>query len=53
MRSRLKSLPQIKALWEHFRECGFRVLHDVEGGIDAWSREVDASVPRCQGCPDS
>ncbi|MBN8480165.1 MAG: Grx4 family monothiol glutaredoxin [Xanthomonadales bacterium] len=31
---------------EHFRERGFRVLHNVEGGIDAWSREVDPSVPR-------
>jgi monothiol glutaredoxin len=30
---------------EHFREHGFRVLHNVEGGIDAWSREIDASVP--------
>ncbi|HNR91093.1 MAG TPA: Grx4 family monothiol glutaredoxin [Dokdonella sp.] len=31
---------------EHFRERGFRALHNVEGGIDAWSREVDPSVPR-------
>lgn len=31
---------------EHFRERGFRVLHNVEGGIDAWSREVDPTVPR-------
>ena len=30
---------------EHFREQGFRVLHNIEGGIDAWSREVDSSVP--------
>ena len=30
---------------EHFRERGFRVLHNVEGGIDAWSREVDPAVP--------
>jgi monothiol glutaredoxin len=31
---------------EHFREHGFTDLYNVEGGIDAWSREVDASVPR-------
>jgi monothiol glutaredoxin len=31
---------------EHFREHGFTNLYNVEGGIDAWSREVDASVPR-------
>ncbi|HNV09591.1 MAG TPA: rhodanese-like domain-containing protein, partial [Dokdonella sp.] len=31
---------------EHFRERGFRVVHNVEGGIDAWSREIDSDVPR-------
>jgi len=31
---------------EHFRTLGFRRLFNIEGGIDAWSREVDASVPR-------
>lgn len=31
---------------EHFREHGFTNLWNVEGGIDAWAREVDASVPR-------
>ena len=31
---------------EHFRAEGFTDVHDLEGGIDAWSREVDASVPR-------
>jgi len=31
---------------EHFRERGFRTVHNVEGGIDAWSREVDPSIPR-------
>ncbi|HOX70616.1 MAG TPA: Grx4 family monothiol glutaredoxin [Dokdonella sp.] len=31
---------------EHFREHGFRVVHNVEGGIDAWSREVDPALPR-------
>jgi monothiol glutaredoxin len=28
---------------EHFRHLGFADVHNVEGGIDAWSREVDAS----------
>ena len=31
---------------EHFRGLGFSKLYNVEGGIDAWSREVDAAVPR-------
>lgn len=31
---------------EHFRGLGFSRVFNVEGGIDAWSREVDASVPR-------
>ena len=31
---------------EHFRGLGFRQVWNVEGGIDAWSREVDPSVPR-------
>ena len=31
---------------EHFRAEGFSDVHNLEGGIDAWSREVDASVPR-------
>jgi monothiol glutaredoxin len=31
---------------EHFRERGFRVVHNVEGGIDAWSSEIDPSIPR-------
>ena len=30
---------------EHFREHGFTQLYNVEGGIDAWSREVDSDVP--------
>jgi monothiol glutaredoxin len=30
---------------EHFRELGFRELFNVEGGIDAWSREIDPGVP--------
>jgi monothiol glutaredoxin len=31
---------------EHFRERGFRNLYNLRGGIDAWSAEVDPSVPR-------
>jgi monothiol glutaredoxin len=31
---------------EHFRALGFHDLYNVEGGIDAWSREIDPSVPR-------
>jgi len=30
---------------EYFRGLGFHDLHNVVGGIDAWSREVDSSVP--------
>jgi len=31
---------------EHFVEQGFRKVFNLVGGIDAWSAEVDASVPR-------
>jgi monothiol glutaredoxin len=31
---------------EHFRNQGFRNVHNVTGGIDAWSQRVDSSVPR-------
>ena len=31
---------------EHFRQLGFRDVSNVSGGIDAWSREIDPSVPR-------
>ena len=31
---------------EHFRSLGFRNVHNLKGGIDAWSREIDPSVPR-------
>ena len=31
---------------EHFREQGFRVVHNITGGIEAWSIEIDSSVPR-------
>ena len=35
-----------QAAAEHFRDRGFTNTHNVVGGIDAWSREVDPSVPR-------
>ena len=31
---------------EHFRGLGFAQVYNVEGGIDAWSREIDPTVPR-------
>ena len=31
---------------EHFRAEGFTDVHNLEGGIDAWSREVDPAVAR-------
>ena len=31
---------------EHFVQQGFRNVWNVEGGIDAWSLNVDPSVPR-------
>lgn len=31
---------------QHFAQQGFRNLHNMVGGIDAWSNEVDDSVPR-------
>jgi monothiol glutaredoxin len=30
---------------EHFRNQGFSNVANVAGGIDAWSREIDSSVP--------
>ena len=31
---------------EHYLRQGFKRVHNVVGGIDAWSREIDPSVPR-------
>ena len=31
---------------EHFRALGFTDVHNLRGGIEAWSNEVDGSVPR-------
>ena len=30
----------------HFRGLGFREVFNVEGGIEAWSQQIDRSVPR-------
>jgi monothiol glutaredoxin len=35
-----------QAAAEHFRGRGFTNVHNMAGGIDAWSRDVDGSVPR-------
>jgi monothiol glutaredoxin len=34
-----------RAAAEHFAALGFRSARSVAGGIDAWSREIDPSVP--------
>jgi monothiol glutaredoxin len=31
---------------EQFRDSGFRNVHNVVGGIDTWSQEIDSAVPR-------
>ena len=31
---------------QYFQQRGFRCLFNLQGGIDAWSQLVDASVPR-------
>lgn len=31
---------------EHFRRLGFTRLYNVDGGIDAWSQQIDTAVPR-------
>ena len=35
-----------QAAAEHFRGRGFTNVHNMAGGIDAWSKDVDSSVPR-------
>jgi monothiol glutaredoxin len=30
---------------EHFRRQGFTAISNVAGGIDAWAREIDSSIP--------
>ena len=31
---------------EHWLKQGYKRVYNLAGGIDAWSREVDAKVPR-------
>ncbi|MEP6512149.1 MAG: rhodanese-like domain-containing protein [Dokdonella sp.] len=31
---------------EHFHDHGFRDVYNVEGGIEAWSIQIDPTVPR-------
>ncbi len=31
---------------EHFRKQGFTHVYNVKGGMEAWSQEVDSSIPR-------
>ena len=35
-----------QAVADQFLAAGFTKVFNVQGGIDAWSREIDASVPR-------
>lgn len=35
-----------QAAAHHYLREGFRNLHNLLGGIDAWSHDVDPSVPR-------
>jgi monothiol glutaredoxin len=35
-----------QAAAEHFKSRGFTNVHNMVGGIDAWSKDVDPSVPR-------
>ena len=34
---------------EHFRKQGFSNVSNVEGGIDAWAKEIDTAVPEYGG----
>ncbi|MFQ6004248.1 MAG: Grx4 family monothiol glutaredoxin [Woeseia sp.] len=35
-----------RAAAEHFRVLGFKDVYNLEGGIEAWSVEIDTGVPR-------
>jgi monothiol glutaredoxin len=35
-----------RAAAEHLVTMGFRDVHNLEGGIDAWSLRIDPAVPR-------
>jgi len=38
--------PRSRAALEYLKTQGFTRLRNLQGGIDAWSREVDPTVPR-------
>lgn len=59
LREQIKGLPKDTPLWfscksggrsnqaaEQFLALGFTNVNNVHGGIDAWSREIDPTVPR-------
>jgi monothiol glutaredoxin len=35
-----------RAAAEHFLKLGFKTVYNMAGGIEAWSKDVDPSVPR-------
>ncbi|HEX7112778.1 MAG TPA: rhodanese-like domain-containing protein, partial [Mizugakiibacter sp.] len=35
-----------RSIAERFAAHGFTEVYNVEGGIDAWSAQIDPSVPR-------
>jgi len=35
-----------QAAAEHFRSLGFTNVHNMTGGINSWSAEVDPDIPR-------
>ena len=35
-----------QAVAAFLRRAGFEAVHNLAGGVDAWSREVDPAVPR-------
>jgi adenylyltransferase/sulfurtransferase len=41
-RNGLRSLQVLQLLWE----AGFRKLYNLAGGLDAWARQVDPTMPR-------
>lgn len=38
--------PRSQSAADYFRQQGFTNLHNLTGGIDAWSQQVDPGVPR-------
>jgi monothiol glutaredoxin len=35
-----------RAAAEHFLKLGFKTVYNMTGGIEAWSRDIDPSIPR-------